>query len=332
MTRIGVNGYGTIGKRVADAVREQPDMETVGIAKARPNHTADYAYNQGYDIYVPDEASSDRFSEAGIESTGSIEDLIERSEIVVDTTPAGMGAEYRPVYEEYGTPAIFQGGEEADVGEVSFTARASYNDAVDADYVRIVSCNTTGLNRLFAPLLETYGIEKVVATLVRCRGEHAVLSADPVTLPSHHGPDVQEVLPDIEHIQTLGMKAPTVRHHMHGINVSLEEAPDSAEEVCELLSDESRIHLIPGALQISSGWDLQEYALDRGRSRMNLYENQLWEDSITIEGNELYCLQSIHRESDVVPENIDAIRAMTGTADAEESIRTTNEALGIGEV
>ncbi|MFB6101613.1 MAG: glyceraldehyde-3-phosphate dehydrogenase, partial [Haloplanus sp.] len=50
MIRVGVNGYGTIGKRVADAVNSMPDMELVGIGKASPNHTADAAAERGYDI------------------------------------------------------------------------------------------------------------------------------------------------------------------------------------------------------------------------------------------------------------------------------------------
>jgi len=31
-TRVAVNGYAVIGKRVADAVRAMPDMELVGVA------------------------------------------------------------------------------------------------------------------------------------------------------------------------------------------------------------------------------------------------------------------------------------------------------------
>ena len=31
--KVAVNGYGTIGKRVADAVKLQPDMELIGVAK-----------------------------------------------------------------------------------------------------------------------------------------------------------------------------------------------------------------------------------------------------------------------------------------------------------
>ncbi len=30
--RVAVNGYGVIGKRVADAVRKQEDMELIGVA------------------------------------------------------------------------------------------------------------------------------------------------------------------------------------------------------------------------------------------------------------------------------------------------------------
>ncbi|ESS10887.1 MAG: glyceraldehyde 3-phosphate dehydrogenase (NAD(P)+) [uncultured archaeon A07HR60] len=330
MIRVGVNGYGTIGKRVADAVVSMPDMELVGVAKASANHTADAAADRGYNIYVPEDRHS-QWADAGMTVAGDVHDLIELSDIVADTTPAGMGAEYRPIYEDHDTPALFQGGENADIVEASFTARANYSEATDKDYVRVVSCNTTGLNRMFAPLHEKYGVERASITLVRCRGEHAVLSADPVSIPSHHGPDALEVIPDMGPITTMGMKAPTVRHHFHGINVTLGAEP-SAAEVRDLLASQSRIHVIDGDLGIDSGWELQEYALDRGRDRMNLYENQIFEDSITMDSSQLHLFQSIHRESDVVPENIDAIRAVAGEADAIESIEQTNDVMGIGDI
>jgi len=47
-------------------------------------------------------------------------------------------------------------------------------------------------------------------------------------------------------------------------------------------------------------------------------------------GDHLYYYQAIHQEADVVPENIDCIRAMFKlTLDNMESIRKTNAALGI---
>jgi glyceraldehyde-3-phosphate dehydrogenase (NAD(P)) len=55
----------------------------------------------------------------------------------------------------------------------------------------------------------------------------------------------------------------------------------------------------------------------------------VWRDSVTVEDGELYLFQAIHQESDVVPENVDAVRALAGTADRDESVSKTNETLGI---
>ena len=49
-----------------------------------------------------------------------------------------------------------------------------------------------------------------------------------------------------------------------------------------------------------------------------------------MEGSDLYLFQAIHQESDVVPENVDAIRAVSGAADSETSIERTNETMAIG--
>jgi len=52
MLRVGVNGFGTIGKRVADAVRAQPDMRVAGVAKCSPNYEAAVAADRGYALYA----------------------------------------------------------------------------------------------------------------------------------------------------------------------------------------------------------------------------------------------------------------------------------------
>jgi glyceraldehyde-3-phosphate dehydrogenase (NAD(P)) len=116
--------------------------------------------------------------------------------------------------------------------------------------------------------------------------------------------------------------------HMHSVNVTLEAEPD-ADEVRELLGEESRITVVDGDLGIEGTGQLKEWALDRGRPRGDLWENCLWGDSVTTDGRDFYCFQAIHQESDVVPENVDAVRAITDSADAAESVATTNDALGI---
>ncbi|MCT9095316.1 type II glyceraldehyde-3-phosphate dehydrogenase [Haloarchaeobius sp. HME9146] len=336
MIQVAINGYGTIGKRVADAVSAQPDMEVLGVAKTRPNFEAETAVEKGYPLYAAIEDRLDQFDEAGIEVAGTVDELVEAADIVVDACPSGIGADNKAMYEEYDTPALFQGGEDADVGEVSFNARANYDEAGDADYVRVVSCNTTGLSRLVAPLEEAYGIEKVRATLVRRGGDPGQtgrgpindILPNPVTLPSHHGPDVNTIFPDLN-IDTLGMKVPATLMHTHSINVELESRPDAAE-VRELLESQSRTFVVPDHMDIDGAGKLKEYAMDRGRPRADIWENCIWGASITMEDNDLYLFQAIHQESDVVPENVDAIRAVLGTKSAEESVETTNDAMGMG--
>jgi glyceraldehyde-3-phosphate dehydrogenase (NAD(P)) len=336
MIQVGVNGFGTIGKRVADAVVAQPDMELVGVAKTRPNYEAEAAVRKGYPLYAAIPERSSQFREAGIDLAGEVEDLVMASDIVVDTTPSGVGAENRALYEKYDTPAIFQGGEDADVADVSFNARANYDDAVGVDSARVVSCNTTGLSRILAPLEEEYGVEKARVTLVRRGGDPGQsgrgpindILPDPVEIPSHHGPDVQTIFPDLA-IDTLGMKVPATLMHTHSVNVTLASDPGD-DEVRDLLAAEPRLFLIPEHAGIDGAGKLKEFAMDTGRPRGDLWENCIWAESITVSDGDLYLFQAIHQESDVIPENIDAIRAILDRGDKVESMTTTDERLGIG--
>jgi len=336
MIRVGVNGYGTIGKRVADAVAAQPDMEVAGVAKTQPNFEAHTAVERGYPMYAAIPERAPLFGDAGIETAGVVDELVADADVIVDATPSGIGAENRSLYASYDTPAIFQGGEDASVAQVSFNARANYDAAWGADSVRVVSCNTTGLSRLVAPLDEEYGVEKVRATLVRRGGDPSQHSRgpindilpNPIEIPSHHGPDVQTIFPDLS-IDTMGLKVPATLMHVHAVNVTL-ESDVTAAHVRQLLESQSRIYVIPEGLGLDGAGKLKDFALDAGRPRGDLWENCLWGESIATEGRDLYLFQAVHQESDVVPENVDAIRAVTESADAEESIERTNRTIGVG--
>jgi glyceraldehyde-3-phosphate dehydrogenase (NAD(P)) len=334
--QVAVNGYGTIGKRVADAVTLQPDMELLGVAKTSPNHEAELAVEKGYPLYAAVDDRIELFEDADIELAGTVDELVAAADVVVDACPSGIGAENRSMYEAHDTPALYQGGESADAVDVSFNARSNFAAAASADHVRVVSCNTTGLSRLLAPLQEAYGVEKARVTLVRRGGDPAQtgrgpindILPNPVTLPSHHGPDVNTIFPELD-IDTLGLKVPATLMHTHSVNVTLETAPD-ADAVVDLLDEQDRTFLVPPTYDIDGAGALKEFAMDRGRPRADIWENCIWEESVTVEDDDLYLFQAIHQESDVVPENVDAIRAVLGTADAAESIERTNEAMGVG--
>ena len=335
MIRVGVNGYGTIGKRVADGIRLQPDMQLIGVAKTRPNFEAETAAQKGYPLYSAIPERSHQFTEAGLDLHGEVADLVDESDVIVDATPSGVGAENCSLYEAHDTPAILQGGESPDTVDESFVAQANYDDAVGADLLRVVSCNTTGLSRLLEPIDREYGVDKARATLIRRGGDPGEtdrgpindILPDPVTLPSHHGPDVQTIFPDVD-IDTLGVTVPATLMHLHSVNLTLESAP-SVAAIADLLSRQSRLFVVPPELSIDGTAKLKEFAKDAGRPRGDLWENCLWEESIAMEGNDLYLFQSIHQEANVVPENIDAIRALVGHKTAAESIALTNDRLGL---
>ncbi len=162
MIRVAVNGYGTIGKRVADAVAAQPDMEIVGVSKTKPSAEAYIAKMRGYPLYIADLAKKPAFDKAGIPVAGSVDDMLKKADIVIDATPGDVGAKNKPTYEKLGIKAIFQGGEEHEVAGFSFNSDCNYKDGIGKQFARVVSCNTTGLCRIINAMDKAYGVEKSV--------------------------------------------------------------------------------------------------------------------------------------------------------------------------
>ena len=71
--------------------------------------------------------------------------------------------------------------------------------------------------------------------------------------------------------------------------------------------------------------EVMEMARDIGRKWGDLHEIFVWEDGVKLLGNRLYYFQAIHQESDVIPENVDCVRALMGTeADWRTSVAKTD--------
>ncbi|MHB8101776.1 MAG: type II glyceraldehyde-3-phosphate dehydrogenase [Methanosarcina sp.] len=331
--KIAVNGYGTIGKRVADAVRAQDDMEVIGISKTKPNYEAAVGHELGYDIYCPAE-NVGAFEKAGMPAAGTIEEMIEKADLVVDCTPGGIGEGNKPLYQKAGVKAIWQGGESHTLTGFSFNAASNYDKALGRDLVRVVSCNTTGLCRVISPIDRELGVKKVRVTIARRaadpndikKGPINAIVLDPVKLPSHHGPDVMSVLPQIN-ITSTALKIPTTLMHMHVVNMEV-NTDCTAETIKKIFSSQSRIRFVGQG--ITSTAEIMEVARDIKRPRNDMWENCIWPESITVNEKELYFFQAIHQESIVVPENVDAIRAMMELeSDGAKSIEKTNKAIGL---
>lgn len=333
--RVAVNGFGTIGKRVAEAILKQPDMELVGVIKIKPDYVAKHAVSSRIPLYTLSDRL-DAFREKNIPVEGSLEDLLGKVDVVVDATPGGVGKEYKPLYERFGVKAIFQGGEKPEVAEVSFNTLCNYGEALGKRSVRVVSCNTTGLLRSICSLSRIAKVKKVRATMVRRasdpkevkRGPVNAIVPNPVKLPSHHALDVKTVLPTLD-IVTTAVVVPTTLMHVHIVFAELENQV-SREDVVATFEQTPRILLADASSGLASTADLVEYARDLGRKRYDIPELVIWLDSIAVLGREVMWMQAVHQESIVVPENIDAIRAvMEAAKSAEETIRITDKTLSI---
>jgi glyceraldehyde-3-phosphate dehydrogenase (NAD(P)) len=333
--KIAINGYGTIGKRVADAVALQDDMKVVGVVKTKPNFEAAIALSKGYPVYASNKEALAKFQKAGMKASGTLEDVLKEADLVVDCTPEESG--YKPLYEKAGVKAIWQGGEEHSLTNVSFNAAANFDECLDARFLRVPSCNTTGLIRTLYPLDAHIGVEKVLAVMVRRAADPGDSKKGPINaiepeleMPSHHGPDVQSVLPKLN-IHTIAVKVSSTLMHLHAVSVDLKKPADTAE-VLDAWKRFPRVTFVSGGEGVKSTAQIMELARDLSRNRSDLYEIAVWRDGVhLVDGQHLYYFQAVHQESDVVPENVDAIRAMMGLeTDPRKSMEKTDRSLGIG--
>ncbi len=328
--KVAINGFGTIGKRVADAVDAQDDMEVVGVTKTGPSFGCELAIKKGFPLYCTfdDKERISLFEKKGYGCSGGLSDLLSIADVV--------GAENLEKYRSAGVKYIFQGGEKHNLTGLSYTSSANHMENLNAEGTRVVSCNTTGLSRTLVPLFEHCGSLKVECTMVRRAADPGDSGKGPINaiktvlkVPSHHGPDVMTVKPEIE-INSLAVAVPTTIMHVHCIIADLPKGHGlSTESIIEMWSNTPRVIIMNGADdRIPTTAEVMEMARDIGRKWGDLHEIFVWEDGVKLVGDRLYYFQAIHQESDVIPENVDCIRALMGVEeDWRKSAEKTDSAI-----
>jgi len=317
-------------------VRLQPDMELVGVSDVVSDYRVKAAAVLGLPIFAALPEKRQEMQAAGLPVGGTLHDLLGQVQVVVDCTPRGVGAKNLENYLEHGVRAVLQGGEKHDPTRHSFVAQANYATALDRKATRVVSCNTTGTVRTLVALRDAGLLKKARGVLVRratdpWESDHSGIMNTVVPerhIPSHQGPDAQTVAPDLD-VVTIAAKAAHTQTHNHYWIVELTREA-SREQVLEAFRASPRIAFIrmaDGVVALNSTIELMK---DLGRPRGDMWEVALWEDVLTVNGRELYYTYQVYNEAIVVPENIDAIRALAGAVEeAAESIRITDQALGM---
>jgi glyceraldehyde-3-phosphate dehydrogenase (NAD(P)) len=337
MTKVGVVGYGVIGQRLADGVAMQKDMELVGVADVAPTLAVRALKARGmpYNLYCALPANENLFADADIQLNGNVGDLLEKVDIVLDATSAGVGSRNKEQYTKKKKRAVFQGGEKNEIADVFFHGYANYEKGLGKQFLKLTSCNTTGLIRAIDILDRTIGVEKVAITIIRRvadpgdthRGLTNVLKIDAV--PSHQAVDLMTIMP---HVPCTGVlvHAPVT----HGHIISIVVTPKKSISVASAI-DLFRSHPRMMVVNIRDGFDSNasffRYARDKGNLRGDMYEIGVWTDSVGLSGKDLIFSINIPQESVVIPETMDAIRAsMSMQANRLEAVGLTNKYLGMG--
>ncbi|ESQ88019.1 hypothetical protein ABAC460_17660 [Asticcacaulis sp. AC460] len=337
--RVAVNGYGVIGKRVAAAIALQEDMTLVGIADIGADWRLRVANRSNIPLFGATTDHVQNMRRAGLAVAGNLDDLIEAADIIVDCTPKGIGAKNSDTYRRLGRQFIVQGGEAHTVTGHSFVAESNYGTALCRPSTRVVSCNTTSIVRTLTAL-------KQAGLLLRARGTLMRRATDPwesdkggimntlvpePEIPSHQGPDSQSVDPELD-LVTMAVKVPETIGHLHYWSVKMTRMA-SKDEVLQAFRASSRIATVRTVDGLGALNSIKEMMADLGRPHANLYEVALWTDMLRVQDDELFYAYMVDNQAIVIPETIDAIRALGGkTADASVSIAKTNASLGIGDI
>lgn len=337
MVKVGVVGYGVIGQRLADGVALQKDMELLGVADIAPTLAVQALKEKGmpYNFYNALPANLPLLEKAGIPVTGTLEDMVKEADIILDATSAGVGEKNKELYAKYNKKAVFQGGEKDSVADVFFHGYANYEKGLGKQFLKLTSCNTTGLIRTVDCLDRSFGVEKVAITIIRRvadpgdyhRGLTNALQIEPA--PNHQAVDLMSIMP---HVKATGILIHTPVTHGHIITVvATPKKKVGVEQVLQSFNSHDRIRVVRIADGFLGNASLFRYARDLGNSRGDMYEVALWEEAVVMSGDDIMYAINIPQEAVAIPESIDAVRAaMEMERDQSKAVAATNNYLGLG--
>lgn len=334
--KVGVAGYGVIGQRLADGAALQGDMELLGVVDVVPTLAVRALHESGmpYKLFLVDPTRKPEFDEIGIPVSGTFEELLEQVDVMLDATPAGIGAKNKELYKKHGVKAIFQGGEKNEIADVFFHGYANYEKGIGQDFLKLTSCNTTGLIRAVDAIDRMVGVEKVAITIVRRvadpgdthRGLVDLLKVDPV--PNHQAVDLMTIMP---HVDATGFLVHTPITHGHIISiVATPKKAVSKEALLETFRAHPRIRVVRIADGFNSNTALFRYARNLGNKRGDMYEIAVWEECIGFSKDDILFAINIPQEAVTIPETVDGVRACMGMqTDRLEAVGLTNKYLGL---
>ncbi|MCM8778453.1 MAG: phosphoglycerate kinase [Candidatus Omnitrophica bacterium] len=354
-----VNGGGTIGLKDLVALLDL-GFYPEAVAMGTPDADAVTALRWGVDLITYEHVNTAEskkiadFQKAGLPVTKTLKDVLDTGiEVyVIDASPGGKekgkpttGEINKEFYGKYSNikKGLFNGGEKETIADQSWAGiLGNFAALLRAKWVRMVSCNTTGLNRVFGALYRAFGkrVEKFDTTLHR-------RSKDPGPGTGSTGEDFQfdigpKYVPDLLSVPSSYISrnelqrlfgilnvdislTPAEHYHVHEAIVKIKGA--SLEEVKRVLAEQPEIALV-GMTPFSTG-QIQK-TLDSLIE--DAHHPYVVISKVIQHGNypdEFKIWTAVPQESDVIPDTIMAFLGMVGFSDYQGARYLVNSALWV---
>lgn len=303
--RVGVIGYNLIGKRVADAIVLQDDMELEGIVENNllSKKTAKF---KGFQVY---DAVNKEF--------------ISYCDIIVNCINYKFSFDINTINIK-NTSKI----------STLFSSLSNFQDVLHKKEIKIVEPNNIAISRIFYALSNKIKVNRLFGTII-LRGAHATdLKNGPIDslIPIFNRTDEQRELQillggniDIFMRQVI---APYTNSNNVILKLSMEKTC-KLNEIITLLKEAPRIIVAKGQDGFKDSAHIQEYYRDLGRPRFDRPEIFIWEESVIINENDLFMMVDVSPEATIIPDIIDAIRLNLTNNKIVNCISKTDISLGI---
>lgn len=334
---VAIVGFGSQGRRTAEAVTRQKDMKIIGVALNQPDLSAHLASRIGYPIFSMEPEDMVGFKKAGLSCKGSIDSLLQKAKALVDCTPAGVGKQNKEkFYKKYEVKVVFQAGEEPAIAEVpAFFSLTDYEKAHKAKFVRVASPFAVSIGRTLWALQQHTNVKKAFCTFVRAGSETMRAHQGPVDTIIPESPtnlqrikwELNRILGELDILMS-SVKVPSILLDVQPIFFELTQKARS-DSVMDLLTNTPRIIVVSSEAGLFSTDSLFEFFRRTRPHSADIYEVCVWKEQVEAHENMVKLVQAVDSHSVHIPEVIDAIRAMTTTMSKNESMRQTDTALGI---
>ena len=329
MKRVFVNGYGSIGSRITSFLKDDSEIEVLGVGKYSPDSDVNVALSRGLDVYVPESKLED-FRDFKI--SGSIESALDKSDLVIDASPGGFGFKNKQtLYEPRNLMVIYQGGEAVHgaeaVSDLLFNSRVNYEQAFNKKHVMQGSCNVTGMGRILEPMREKFGskIIRFDVTLIRRwadieQTEKKLTDTIEMTEKPHHGEDVKEYFGKDAPLFVRAVKVPSRQMHLHIMDIRFKESAPTPAEIHDVFKNESGVAVLWTAKGTK---DVRDYANTMKFNFTDTNMIHIHANMTSSIGDTVQMMYSDDQTGIVIPENHMLLQAMLFQKSFDDAFKHT---------